>query len=390
MSTVTVCVPAFRSERFIQRTLASILAQTHTDLIVHLAIEPPAADVAAACGDLARDPRVCIFENDEVLGWDRNIRRLLSRVTTPFFIIVPHDDLLHPACVETLLTTLTCQPPAVVAYGDMFAFGALTFRKWIDLSVPLGDRLLDFFLAGAEAVPWRGVTRTAVLDGAEFPVDADDGLAVECEWALHLISRGPAVRVARPLYAKRMFPPGTPTASQFRLAGKSRERLLQALDAHRLRMLASVSALDLPAAVRSLVEAAAEAAMLRRHMTFSMGPLTPAQQARARSLVEAPPADDPRGRQIQSMALDVMSRHAAISGDASEALKVASAAVAAWPSNVEGLLHLAERLLAAGHRFEALDCAIRAASLAPYAPGVTGVLTACSAALDAGVGGMDA
>jgi hypothetical protein len=333
---------------------------------------------------------VRISQNEEVLGWDRNIRRLLSRVATPFFVVLPHDDLLAPSYVEALLGELARHPDAVVAYADMFIFGAQVSRKWLDVSVPLHDRILDFFLGGAEAVPWRGVTRTSVLDGAEFPVDGEGGFLVECEWALHLISRGPAVRVPRPLYGKRVFGPETATASRARLTGKTREGLIKSLEHHRKRMLAAVSALDLPADARPLVECAVEAAMLRRHVGFSLGPLTPDQRARARALLaESSPAGT-RVQQMRSMVLDVLARDAATAGDATAALKIAFETVDAWPSNVEGLLHLAGQLLAADRRFEAVECAVRAATLAPNVDGVADVLHACGAALDGGIVGTRA
>ncbi len=77
MSTVTVCVPAFRAERFIQRTLASILAQTHTDLIVDIAIgqKHPTTENARLSLKWPRPARpslatsACVCLRTRGLGW---------------------------------------------------------------------------------------------------------------------------------------------------------------------------------------------------------------------------------------------------------------------------------------------------------------------------------
>ena len=105
----------------------------------------------------------------------------------------------------------------------------------------------------------------------DFPTDRYDGFAVECEWVLHLLISGAAVHVPRPLYLKRIFGPNEISASAKRLLGRSREHLFEALEDHRARMLALIRQADLPKTMRDTVELAAEAAMLRRHMTFNMG-----------------------------------------------------------------------------------------------------------------------
>jgi GT2 family glycosyltransferase len=91
---ITICIPAYRSAAFIHSTLCSVLAQTFSSLRVEIAIEPPAHDMVDACGALLNDKRVTIVTNPEVLGWAGNIKNLLQRVTTRYFMIHYHDDLM--------------------------------------------------------------------------------------------------------------------------------------------------------------------------------------------------------------------------------------------------------------------------------------------------------
>ena len=381
---VTVCIPAYRSETFISSTLVSVLAQTYSDFVVEIAVEPPAEETLNACWPLLRDDRVKIIVNPQVFGWAENIKCLVRRVATPYFLILPHDDLLKQDYIATLLDELIRRPQASVAYCDMACFGNETFHWSLRLTnEPLFDRLMSFFLAGTEAVPMRGVTRSSVRENYDFPVDHYDGFAVECEWVLHLLIVGAAIHVPRPLYLKRIFGPNEVTASGKRLIGRSRENLFEALEYHRTRMLALIRKADLPKAMRDAVELAAEAAMLRRHMTFNMGALSPVQRARADQIMTTADAiPGSCGKGVLSMLHLVMSQHAFFEGDKKTALDLAMAAVDSDSSQWEGLVYLSKLLLDAGRSIEALDAAQRAWTAAPDARGLRELIAECESNIE--------
>jgi hypothetical protein len=376
---VTVCIPAYRSEAFIHNTLLSVLTQTYSNFVVEIAVEPPAEETLSACGPFLRDGRVRIIVNPQVLGWAENMKRLLRRVATPYFFILPHDDLLQPDYIATLLVELISRPQASVAYSDMACFGHASFYWPLHLTEePLFDRLMSFFLAGTEAVPMRGVTRSSVRDHCDFPTDRYDGFAVECEWVLHLLISGAAIHVPRPLYLKRIFGPHEVTTSGKRMIGRSREYLLEALEGHRTRMLALIRKADLPKAMRDTVELAAEAAMLRRHMTFNVGTFFPVQLARAEQIMTTANAMPGRyGKPIQAMSLLAMSQHTLIEGDRKTALDLAMAAVDSDPHQWEGLAHLSRLQFDADRSIEALDAARRAWTVAPHARGLQELIADC-------------
>lgn len=207
MAAVTICIPAYRAAGFIAATLRSALGQTFQDIDVHVAIEPPGDEEVRACAEFTSDPRLRLTVNARRLGWAENIAAMLQQVRTPFFVILPHDDFLHPRYVEKLYAALIQRPDAAVAYGDIqFMYGVNPRRRSQTLiEQPLSERLLSFLIQGAEAPPWRGVTRTSALDGMGFPTDEFQGFLVECEHALHLLTRGVALRVPETLYFKRVF-----------------------------------------------------------------------------------------------------------------------------------------------------------------------------------------
>jgi hypothetical protein len=368
---LTVCIPAFRSEAFLQNTLLSLLSQSYSNFAVEIAIEPPAEAVLDACAPLLQDERVEVVINPEVLGWAENIKRLLNRVKTPYFMILFHDDLLVNDYVSSLLGELSQRPQASVAYSDMVCFGQESFRWRLRLTDgPVFDRLMSFFIAGTEAVPVRGITRSSVLEGHDFPTDKYGGFACECEWVLHLLIAGQAIHVPRPLYLKRVFGPKEISASSQRLRGHSREYLLEALEHHRANMLALIRQANLPRQQTEAAELAAEAALLRRHMTFNMGAFSPIQLARSEKIMTNAAATlGGYCKEVEAMLLLAMSRHALAESDRESALDLAIAAVNANPVQSEGLVHLSRLQLSAGQNIEAFSTALRAWTIEPDARG---------------------
>jgi hypothetical protein len=381
---VTVCIPAYRSEAFIHDTLRSLLAQTYSDFVVEIAVEPPAEETLNACAPFLRDDRVRLIVNPDVLGWAENMKRLLRRVETPYFFILPHDDLLQPDYIATLLAELISRPNASIAYSDIVCFGHESFRVRVSITEdPIFDRLMSFFLGGMDAPALRGMTRSSVRDHGDFPTDRYEGFAVECEWMLYLLISAAAVHVPRSLYLKRTFGPDYVSASRKRLLGRSREHLFEALEDHRARILALIRQADLPETMRDTVELAAEAAILRRHMTFNMGAFLPVQLTRSEKIMTAVGAiPDQYGKRIQAMSLLAMSQHALIEGDAKTALNLAISAVDADPSQWEGLAHLSRLQLDTNRSIEAHSMALRAWAVEPHAKGLRELIADCESDIE--------
>lgn len=242
---LTVCIPAYRAEAFIADTVSSVLSQTFSEFCVKIAIDPPgdgAADgTLEALAPLRSDPRVQISQNAKRLGWAGNIDALLKSVETEFYVILPHDDLWHPNYLERLFPLVCENAAAAVAYADLTML-AHPQRPKRAVVLPMhesrGLHLLRFHLQGAQAMPWRGVTRSSALaTTGGFPTDDYLGFAVECEYALGLLHAGHALHVPEALYQKRVFPDGRISASKERHVLVSNERQLQAWQRHKDEML---------------------------------------------------------------------------------------------------------------------------------------------------------
>jgi hypothetical protein len=284
--------------------------------------------------------------------------------------------------VETLNYELANNPDASIAYTDMHCFGQASFYWGLNLlEGSLFDRLVSFFLGGMEAVPVRGLARSSILQDFSFPTDQYDGFAAECEWTMNLLIKGPAVHVRRPLFLKRIFGPKEGPrevpASLRRLLGRTREQLFMGLEHHREQMFGFIRWTNLPDEEKAIVELAAEAAILRRHMTFNMGELFPLQLARSERITASESVLGSYYKPIQAMNLLVLSQNALIKGDRKQAMSLALEAACYGPDQWEGLAHLSRLQLDENLSTQALENALCAWAAAPDANGLLQLIGDC-------------
>jgi hypothetical protein len=201
---VTVCIPAYKSADFIARTLAAVARQTYRNIRALISIDGPDPATEAVCRRFsAEDPRFEAIVQTERRGWLDNTNALLDRVTTEFFFILPHDDLIADNYVETLRAEALTHPEALVVFCDMqrSAWGREDIIRTPGLDGPFLARVTALFSAPTEGVAWRGLTRSSVLaDGLRMRANDFDNYNGHALWVLELLCRGPFRQVPLPLY----------------------------------------------------------------------------------------------------------------------------------------------------------------------------------------------
>lgn len=314
---ITVCIPAYRSEDFIAETVQSVLKQTLAEFRLIVTVDP-----AEECQDetvkvldrFLDDPRVEVRVNPRRLGWAENVNAMIVSVETEFYVILPHDDLWLPQYLERLFGLLSTHDDASVAYADLEFFGAVSRCRKRSIALPLGEdrglHLLRFYIQGAHAMPWRGVTRTsslAVTGG--FPSDRYRGFAVECEYALGLLEAGPVLHLPEILYRKRVFPKhltdkGRLSASRERILKVPLEERRLAWERHRqemhLRNERLLRRLGAPDELAILCHHALTAAMLLRRRSMVAPGLEPGEAAALReAMAECQNSSHPLAPQVK-------------------------------------------------------------------------------------------
>ncbi|MFP5023362.1 glycosyltransferase family 2 protein [Pseudonocardia phyllosphaerae] len=111
---VSVCIPLYKKERFVARTVQSVLEQTFTDfelVVLHNASPDRSAEIVESFDD----PRIRIFHNAETIPGPDNAKKVASLATAPLMKIVAADDMLHPTLLERQVAVLADPGVAVVS-----------------------------------------------------------------------------------------------------------------------------------------------------------------------------------------------------------------------------------------------------------------------------------
>jgi glycosyltransferase involved in cell wall biosynthesis len=114
---VSVGMPVFNGERYLEETLDSILAQTYPDfelIISDNASTDRTQEICRAYG--ARDRRIRYFRNETNLGASRNFNRVFELSSGEYFKWAAHDDLCAPQFLERCVDVLDQDSSVVLSY----------------------------------------------------------------------------------------------------------------------------------------------------------------------------------------------------------------------------------------------------------------------------------
>jgi glycosyltransferase involved in cell wall biosynthesis len=217
LADVTICIPAWNAERFIERTLSYATGQTYRSIRILVSIDRSDDGTEAICRSQARqDPRIDVRVQTERLGWSENANFLLDHVDTEFCFLYFHDDIIEPTYTERLRETLLNHPEARSVHCDLQRFGdkdgILTGNSY-DGTVT--ERLVDLLVGPVRGAPLRSLLRSELIaQGLRFPGIAGDASGFwRCQpFLMRLIAAGPALRVPEVLY-RRWFREGSLTAT---------------------------------------------------------------------------------------------------------------------------------------------------------------------------------
>ena len=126
---VSVCVPTYNGEKYLEDCIESVLAQSVRDFEL-LIVDDGSRDrtVEIARGYALRDPRVRVVRNERNLGLAANWNRCATLARGDWIKFVFQDDLILPACLERMLHAAR-DTTAFVACRREFRFEAGTTER---------------------------------------------------------------------------------------------------------------------------------------------------------------------------------------------------------------------------------------------------------------------
>lgn len=111
---VSVCIPAYQGGSTIGAAIDSVLAQSFGDFEL-LVFDDGSRDDTVEQVLARRDPRLHLERNPRNLGPQGNWNRCLQAARGSFVKLLPHDDLLHPQCLQRQVAALQADAGRVLA-----------------------------------------------------------------------------------------------------------------------------------------------------------------------------------------------------------------------------------------------------------------------------------
>lgn len=210
---VTVGVPVYNGEKFLEEALQSVLDQTFDDYEVVISDNASDDSTSLICDSfVGRDSRFRYFRNDSNVGASANYRRVFELARGEYFCWLPSDEAMEAKFLERCVALLDEEPETVLAFPRYFhRTGSQPPRRHTasenaDLRMPSAyDRVAKLIRERIIGPNWPifGVYRTSVLKQTRLirpVIGADDYLTLE------VALLGPLGQVPEELYVLRSHP----------------------------------------------------------------------------------------------------------------------------------------------------------------------------------------
>lgn len=115
---ISIGLPVFNGETYIEEALDSILAQTYTDFELIISDNASTDRTPEICqGYAAKDSRIRYFRNPENLGGVPNYNRTFELSGGEYFKWAAHDDVLAPGFLKECVRVLDERPDVILAHS---------------------------------------------------------------------------------------------------------------------------------------------------------------------------------------------------------------------------------------------------------------------------------
>ncbi len=200
MEEITICIPTWKSEAFIQQTLQDAQAQDYPALKILVSVDKCDDRTAELCCRQAdMDDRIRVFEQPCQLGWTRNSNFLLDQVTSDFYAIYFHDDRVERTWISTLCKALQERPEAMSAYCCVRQNEAHDVGE--EHAGDVFERLMRRAVGTKKGSPLRALTRRSER-APRFPEVSRYGYHAQQAYLVELLAMGPLIYVSDTLYRR--------------------------------------------------------------------------------------------------------------------------------------------------------------------------------------------
>lgn len=207
---VSIGLPVFNGELYLEQSIASILAQTYTDfelIICDNASTDRTADICLAYSE--KDSRVRYHRNATNIGGSKNANLTVSFARGEFFRWAAHDDFCAPELIAKCVEVLDQDPSIVLCSTQVFEIdedgkvSQITGRKLAESEKSFRRFRELSFRHEHNCEPTYGLIRTEILNKTRLEQNYfDSDRTLLCELSLY----GRFHEIQEPLFYKRYHP----------------------------------------------------------------------------------------------------------------------------------------------------------------------------------------
>lgn len=199
MSTVSLIIPVYNVEPYVERCVRSVMAQTYTDLECIIVDDCTPDDSIEKCEKLINeyngpiDFKILHHEHNRGLSAARNTGT--DAASGEYIYYLDSDDEITPDCLSLLVHETKLHPEVELVQGGV---KAIPYNPWFELSYYQHPSYIDnndwirynFFKSGEEipVMAWNKLVRKVFIDANHFSFK--EGLIHEDElWTLQLVKK---------------------------------------------------------------------------------------------------------------------------------------------------------------------------------------------------------
>jgi len=167
---LSIGMPVYNGEQYLEKALLSLLNQTFTDFELIISDNASTDRTEKICETFAaRDPRIRYFRNPVNIGAYQNWYRVFELSCGEYFASVAHDDVYHPEYMEKCIAELDRDPTVAVCHSKTSVIDAAgNFTGNFDVAVDTTsasphDRLYNVIAVDYLCIQLYGVMRSIAL-----------------------------------------------------------------------------------------------------------------------------------------------------------------------------------------------------------------------------------
>lgn len=121
MAKVTVAIPIYNADKYLEDAILSVLSQTFQDFDLWLVDDGSSDSSLAICEKFLHDTRVKIFADGKNLKLSARLNMISQKVKTEFLLRMDSDDIMHPEKIEKQLKVLESHPEIDILSTNLYS-----------------------------------------------------------------------------------------------------------------------------------------------------------------------------------------------------------------------------------------------------------------------------